>query len=486
VLVALSLCFLSAFATPYGWRYPLQFFTVDLPAIDLAAVREYDSIFAPSQRGLRYVEYGVMMATLLVTLTVGVVRRHRLESSLVLTNLLFAGLFVYYSRLTPFWPVIVLFSGITLLGHKAPWLNPVGARPRLVLGASIVAGGVLLAANAIRADQTRPAVGSWQGFGNSYWNPEEEAEYIARYFADARVGNDYNAGSYLAWRLWPHNKVFIDARYFPYRSWFQDYLQLENPATIPNVLRKYPADLWCIEYVFQQTVAWFRTSPDWIPAFYGASAVVFVKRGTALPAGHLQAGEGLDNIRNLFQALLVTAFAIDVADFESAERVVSGIERRFTSSRDRPAVTSARAALDGVMAYRRGSYEEAVRTLSKSAEHFQGVPMTALIQSAVFETRRLFEIKDLAGGLAAARLAARYAPRNPSVRYNAGMLGWWVARTSGINDRKWRTDLEAFIALAEREDVVPNAELDAARMMLGDRMSSLPQLPKPLTGAPVQ
>jgi hypothetical protein len=155
----------------------------------------------------------------------------------------------------------------------------------------------MLGASAIRSDRLTPVVGGWRGFGNGYWNPEEEADYIARHFPGARLGNDYNAGGYLIWRLWPGTRVFMDARYFPYRSWFSDYLRLETTEGIDQLLRKFPADVWCVELLLPKTVGWFRSSPDWVPAFYGSSAVVFVKRGTDLPGGRLQAGTRIGEIR---------------------------------------------------------------------------------------------------------------------------------------------------------------------------------------------
>lgn len=452
LLGALALCAVAVFATPYGWRYPAQFFTVSLPAVDLAAVREYDSIFAPAQRGLRYLEYGAAAAALLLALAAR--RRLRdIDWALVFTNLAFAGLYAYYVRLTFFWAPVALLSGIALLAERPRWCWPESPGSRRAISAAIVAATLLLAFGAVRADGRTPVVGGWRGFGNGYWNPEEEAEYIARHFQGVRLGNDYNAGGYLIWRLWPGTRVFMDARYFPYRSWFADYLRLETTDGIDQLLQRFPADVWCIELLLPKTVAWFRTSPAWEPAFYGSSAVVFVKRGTALPGGRLQTGSGIGEIRNLYQALLVLAFAFDVRDLPGAERVVAGMERRFDAEHERPVVAGARTALDGVLAHQRGDHENAVRLLTDVAAAYQGVPAAALLDSALQLTARHWQADDVAQALRLARFAAQIAPQSPVSRYNAGVIGWWQQQQSpNAGDLAWREDLTTFLALAPRDD----------------------------------
>ena len=475
LLVAIGLCGLAVFVTPYGASYPLQFFSVELPAIDLKAVRDYDSIFAATQRPLRYVEYGAAALALLVALSAQRARRGATEWSLVVTNVLFAGLYAYYVRLTFFWAPIVFVSAVTLLADRPRWLWPAAAAKARAVAAAALVATVLLGAHAVRAEMATPVVGSWVGFGNGYWNPEEEADYIARHFPVERIGNDYNAGGYLLWRLGPKTKVFMDARYFPYRSWFQEYLTLETTAGIESLLRKYPADVWCVELLLPRTVAWFRSSPDWVPAFYGASAAVFVRRGTPLPGGGLQVGERLGGIRNLYQAIVVLAFAFDLADLDGAERVVRGMEARFTSDTERPIVAGARTALDGLQANARGDHQTALTLLGQIAGAYQGRPAAALAQSAIAESGRLWRAGDDGGALRTALLAVRFAPQSPVATYNAGAIGWWLQReASATPDRPWRSHLEAFLR-ASADDTGPMAAaVDAARAMLNGQPRTRP------------
>lgn len=474
VWMAAALCAAAIFVTPYGWRYPAQFVSVDLPALDLRAVREYDTIFAPSQRALHYVEYGAGMAALLL-LALAISRaRAGFDWSIALTNLLFAGLYAYYVRLTFFWAPVAAASIFTLVSRHESLASPIRPASRRVAVACLVAS-LALASHAILAPPQAVTVGSWVGFGNGYWNPEEEAEYVAQHFPTARIGNDYNSGGYLIWRLWPANRVFMDARYFPYRSWFQEYLGLESGGRVGAVVEKYRADLWCVSLMLPQTIAWFRASPEWTPAFYGSSAVVFVRSGTALPGGGMQSGARIGEIRNLLQAETVLALAFDLRDFAGAARVLSGMEQRFTAPRDRPVVTAARIAYDGLSAHASGDHEAAVRLLSVVAPAYQGTPAAALMESALAQTIRLWQNGDGPGALAAARVAARMASQSPMARYNAGAIGWWIARQSPArSDGLWQADLTAFLRIAPPGDSALAPAATVAREMLEGRAVSRP------------
>lgn len=471
--IAAVACVAVAALTPYGLAYPRQFFTVELSALDLSAVRDYDSIFAAAQRPLRYVEYGAGAAAIVGLLVVARLVRGSLDWSLVAANVLFAGMYAYYVRLTFFWAPIVLVSVIVLLADGPAWLWPATNQRRRWLGALATIATLALGGHAVRADAATPVVGSWRGFGNGYWNPEAEAEYLAQHFPVETLGNDYNSGGYLLWRLGPKTKVFIDARYFPYRSWFQDYLTLETTQGIEPLLKQYPADVWCVSLHLPRTVEWFRRSPDWTPAFYGSSAAIFVRRGTPVPEGGLHAAPAVADIKNLYQAIVVTAFAFDVNDLDGAARVVAGMEARFTSDNDRRVVAGARTALDGLAAHARGDHANAIRLLSSIAEAYQGTPAAALADSAMADAQRLWLAGDDARALASAQLAARFAPQSPAARYNAGAFGWWLQQSGGGTDGSWRLHLDAFTRMPATSGGHATA-LEAARAMLSGAQQTRP------------
>ena len=235
-----------------------------------------------------------------------------------------------------------------------------------------------------------------------------------------------------------------------------------------------------IDELQARTVAWFRSSPDWEPAYYASSAVVFVKRGTTLPGGRLQSGSRIADVRNLYQALLVFGFALDVRDFAGAGQVVAGMERRFNHADARPLVADARAVLDGTLAHERGDYQSAVRLLAAGADSFQGAPSALLIESTLLETRRLWQADDLPRALEMAQTSARLAPRAAIARYNAGVVGWWLqVRRTQNRDNSWRAHLEAFLALPRANDPLLTGASETARSLLEGRATGRPALLAP-------
>ena len=486
ILFAVALCVAVVVITPYGWRYPFQFISLDASTLDFAKMREHDSVFAPSQRGMRYVEYGVCIAVLLTALFVESVRRRRLEWGALLSNLAFAGFYITLVRLTPFWALVALMSGLRLIANAPQWLEPPSGNRTRWLPVALLVGGVLLGADAVHRDLRKPTLGNWQGFGNSYWSPEAEADYISRHFAGRRLGNDYNSGSYLLWTLWPQTRVFMDARYFPYRTWFEEYRRLETTVGIEKLLAQYPADVWCVGLVLRQIVTWFLNAPGWMPAFYGPSAAVFIRRGETLPEGRLQHGDRIGDIRNLYQAGLVLAFALDAGDLAGAERVVVGMERRFRAPHEKREVTAARAALDGAEAYRRGDYEAAVRFLLTVARASHGFVPTLLVDSALWETRRLWQRNEIGRASEMAQLVVRYAPRNAAAKYNAGVIAWWQTRQSGDDrDVAWRAHLSAFVAHDSAREPGLRVAAHTASEILRGRIMTKPPLLTPSIHPPV-
>jgi hypothetical protein len=208
--------------------------------------------------------------------------------------------------------------------------------------------------------------------------------------------------------------------------------------------------------------------------------VVFVPRGTPLPGSHLQAGAGIGEIRNLYQALLVLGFALGVQDVSGAEQIVAGMERRFDAAGQRPLVARARAVVDGLHAYHARDYERAVRLLAGGVESFPGVS-DVLARSAIFETRRLWMADDLASARNMAVAAVRFSPGNVLARYNASAIAWWQRqRTPGSADESWRADLEALAQMPARPDDGSPDAAGAARALLSGRSLDRPPLLVPL------
>jgi tetratricopeptide (TPR) repeat protein len=116
------------------------------------------------------------------------------------------------------------------------------------------------------------------GYGIDPRSPQEESEFIHDHLSGYKLGNDYDSGAYLLWSLWPDNKIFIDSRYFPYKSWIREYWDLyqSNNEYKDSFLEKYQCDVWCISYYSPELYTYFLNSSNWRLVHYGPTACVFV------------------------------------------------------------------------------------------------------------------------------------------------------------------------------------------------------------------
>jgi len=159
---------------------------------------------------------------------------------LLLTNAGMAYVYTRYLRSTYYWIPVFALSAVFLLARKQGPFWP--RRPRwapTALAAGIACCALLLASRAGYQSICRPTASRWCGFGISYQNPVEEAEFIRTHLAQYRLGNDYGGGGYLLWRLHPQTKVMIDPRSFPIAPGWPAISVCERTGD-PPVRRRFP------------------------------------------------------------------------------------------------------------------------------------------------------------------------------------------------------------------------------------------------------
>jgi hypothetical protein len=109
--------------------------------------------------------------------------------------------------------------------------------------------------------------------------PQVEADYIESNLLGDKIGNIYRDGGYLIYRLWPERKVLIDPRYFPFKSWIEDYFKFALVETdMVAYLNSMKADYWLINYKNIKLFEWFNNSKDWELAFFGPVGGIFVPK----------------------------------------------------------------------------------------------------------------------------------------------------------------------------------------------------------------
>lgn len=322
VLVASALGMAAVVFTPYGLAYPLQLLNSLLGA-DFArhmqSIAEYQTIFYPGALGLHYVEYLVAGAVFLAWFAVPAFRRTRVDWAVVIVNLAFAALYMRFLRVTYFWAVVLLFTCAYLAGGYRDDAEKKRTRSYGLFSHAVVPLAVVfLSIRVLYETFALPGM----GWNPAYVAPEQEARYIRENLPGAVLGNDYAAGSYLMWALWPDYRVFIDARYFPYRSWYDMYDAFESarsPEMFDRFLDRWPCTSWCVSYDFEK-MEHFVKSRRWRIGMYGPSACVFVKTGSGYPEIRLEVKRLVEGA-GFYQRQKILRFAVSIHDLQAASGV---------------------------------------------------------------------------------------------------------------------------------------------------------------------
>ncbi len=177
----------------------------------------------------------------------------------------------------------ILHSLICDLGLRL--CNP---RARTMLATS---AAVLLAALAVQrsveAVKIHDTALSTFGAGLSWWLPERAAQFIERENVPGEVFNTYMQGGYLAWRLGPERRNYIDGRAIPFgpRAFLRQAELLQSSLDSP--LWQTEADRFHINAIllpvdrFQPVLGELKSfcnSVQWQPIYLDEVSAVFVRR----------------------------------------------------------------------------------------------------------------------------------------------------------------------------------------------------------------
>ena len=446
LFLGLFLSGLAIFVTPYGWRYPAYLIPSLLgkTAEGMRVIRAYVFTLDPVVAHFHYTSYLFLAALILLGLMWQKLKRRRLDWALILTNVTFAFLYTRFLRTTYYWAPVFCLSAVHLLALRPAWLWPKGRAAAFGLGGAIAVGCVLLGARASLDAVCRPYGPRWFGFGISYQNPVEEAEFIRTNLSACRLGNDYSSGGYLLWALWPEMKVFMDPRKFPFKGWLDQYGAFRSGRNVADFVRDFPSEVWCIRYECRKLITWFLRSRDWKVAFYGPSAAVFARTGVPLVEQTPQAGQGIGKIKNITQALFVFTFAVTIHQWEDARMVLAGMRERFKCPNDQPNIDTASHWLEGTLAYFRRDYEQASVNL-EACRRGKIIQTESLLAKCYHHLTVLaWSQGDHPRALEAARAALAVKPGDPYALFNAGVIEWYLSERLGTQrTARWPPDVKA-------------------------------------------
>jgi len=123
--------------------------------------------------------------------------------------------------------------------------------------------------------------------------PKKAADFILKNKISGNIFNFFNDGSYLIYRLYPNNKVFIDGRTELYgRGAFEEYLRIINAdkKAISHNFEKYninTAVLTNDDISLKNLAPFFYNNPQWTLVYLDDESLVFM-RNTAGNKGHIE------------------------------------------------------------------------------------------------------------------------------------------------------------------------------------------------------
>ena len=168
------------------------------------------------------------------------------------------------------------------------------------------------------------------GFGFGIPTSADEINYIEQHYPDVKIGNTYNQGAFLIWKLWPDNRIFVDARYFPFKDWIHDAFSFNKNGQENTFLKNHKADIWLIDFTDLDVLHWFKSSPDWQLEYYGTSAALYVRKKRFPEVKKYTRSIKLDQQMNQANSIYNLMFALDIHDWEGSDIILESLKEKYS------------------------------------------------------------------------------------------------------------------------------------------------------------
>ena len=171
--------------------------------------------------------------------------------------------------------ILIALIGPVVIAAYLPWKRLSPRTGALLAGLVILAGvgGTILEGQALKL---RPA--GWK-------YPKGAAEFLLEHHIAAPMFNTYELGGYLIWKLWPHQRVFIDGRALN-ESVFFDYRRIAgNDDRAEQLLKQYGVEVILMNaFEFVSGAPYFLpaalsdpSQKEWKLVYRDAQAVIFMR-----------------------------------------------------------------------------------------------------------------------------------------------------------------------------------------------------------------
>ncbi len=335
--------FSATLITPYGWRADFQYIKMFLDnflnkkmELGLQVISQYTNIFAIGSSILHFIELWILMSVSFSVLFVMFKAKCKkwdwgIFIPMVVISIISARYLRAFYFMCPFWAMAVLYM-ISSLRAGADSFNKRNKPIKPLFVILFLSLFLFLSARSMWEAKYRPFMGRWLGFGIGGFNPVQASEFLKNHKPGHLLYNSYNVGGYLIYDLYPTYKVFCDPRYFPYRSWYEEYWNFNNGQTPLNGFnKKYPFDVAIVDYVSSESpIMKFLRSKEWRPVFYGPVAMVFVKNSSGFKYDYKKLDpHRFDNIKNFIQIYNAYFVAINLLDYEASRHIIDTTKKNF-------------------------------------------------------------------------------------------------------------------------------------------------------------
>jgi hypothetical protein len=281
--VAMLLCAPAILVNPYGIELPLSIIQsmVTDSTQDYNNIGAYQPTFIFNKAPHFMLDYLVLAMFVFVVLLWQKMKLRQTDWVVVLSFVIFSALFIQMIRTTYFLAPVFVFSSLDLLSAKTNsklWPKKMLAKNAIVVLSVIIISIIswrVISFGEVAVTHSADWFKRLQFVG--YRFPKAEADYIISSQNGNKVGNLYGDGGYLIYRLWPEKKIMIDPRYFPFKEWIDDHLNLfEEGRDVSGYVESMTADFWLINYNNTALFEWFTHSDQWSLAYFGPVGAVFV------------------------------------------------------------------------------------------------------------------------------------------------------------------------------------------------------------------
>lgn len=274
-LMTLIVSLLALFVNPYGFEYVKFLFTAG--TMNREWISEWASPFATTFYAFKFKIYFIFM--LLIGLFKSIENKFNLKNvdiTKLLLLVLTGYLAIMHTKLLPFFVIssaIFMFDDVlSILNNFRPLSFLLDNKNKYVYAVVLLIS--LCALNSVNSIDNTNSV-------NQKYLPYNAVEFLATNSVKGNILVDMTYGSYVAYKLYPNNKIFMDGRYEEVYSpdlllEMKDFFTM-NGKNFDKILTKYPTDIILLQKNHTENLAKYLVQNKWRALFSDENFVVLVK-----------------------------------------------------------------------------------------------------------------------------------------------------------------------------------------------------------------